>query len=152
MKKLGILIIVLLLVAPALMAAMQPLVRLEVINQTEEDIYIQMDYPYTNLKVPPSVREGSFKLRTADKDWTRTIFSIQRDTYENVRIYACGGVFTGKLNLERRLLLNFVRCEEMIQDWSPRWWGEPSMEKPNLYAGPTSDRWQFQYLWKTNTP
>jgi hypothetical protein len=152
MKKLGFLVILIILVAPMLIAAKQPQVRLEVINQTEQDIYIQMEYPYTNLKVPPSVRESSSRQREADRDWTRTVFTIQRDVYEDVRIYACGGVFTGKLDLERRLLLNFVRCEEMIQDWSPRWWGEPSLEKPNLYQGPTSDKWQFQYLWKANTP
>ena len=155
MKKAIVFFLVLTLVAPALMAAQQPLVRLEVINQTGEDIYIQMEYPYTNLKVPFNP-PAEFKVDPKHPErkpklvqWDRTRFTILRDTYKDVKIWACGGVFTGSLNLERRLLLNFVPCEEMIQDWSPRWWGEPSMEKPNLFDSPNSDiGWQFQYKWQ----
>jgi hypothetical protein len=53
--------------------------------------------------------------------------------------------------MNHQLLLNFVPCEEMIQDWSPRFWGEPSMEKPNLYKGPSSAiGWRFVYEWQVN--
>jgi hypothetical protein len=155
MKKAIVFFLVLTLVAPALMAAQQPLVRLEVINQTGEDIYIQMEYPYTNLKVPfdppniPEIDPQHPERKPVEDDWVRTRFTITRDTYENVKIWACGGAFTGTLNLEHRLLLNFVPCEEMIQDWSPRWFGEPTMEKPNIVKGPNSDiGWRFVYKWQ----
>jgi hypothetical protein len=158
MNKALIFLLVIALTAPALVAAKDPLVRLEVINQTGEDIYIQMEYPYTNLKVPynppPEVTvdpEHPERKPTMD-DWVRTRFTIKRDVYSDVKVWACGGVFTGSLNLNRRLLLNFVPCEEMIVDYkSPRFWGEPSMEKPNLYKWPTSEiGWQFQYKFSTS--
>lgn len=154
MKKILVLSILLMLVALGVIAARPALVRMEVINRTGENIYIQMDYPYTNLRVPESRLDGTSRDRLADRNWSRTLFTIQRDTYENVRVYACGGVFTGTLDLNRRLLLNFVPCDEMIQDWqSPRWWGEPSQEKPNLSQAPDPNtRWQFQYLWNSKSP
>lgn len=156
MKKAIVFFFILILLVPTLVAAKQPLVRLEVINQTGEDIYIQMEYPYTNLKVPynpppvETVDPNHPERKPAQQDeWERTRFTIERDVYKDVKIWACGGVFIGTLNLERRLLLNFVPCEEMIQDWSPRWFGEPSMEKPNLYKTPNFERgWQFIYKWQ----
>ena len=55
MKKTTLFLILLVLVTPLLSAASTPkLMPLEVINQTGNDIWIQMDYPYTNLKVPVS--------------------------------------------------------------------------------------------------
>ena len=53
MKRTTLFLILLVLVTPLLSAASTPkLMPLEVINQTSDTIWIQMDYPYTNLKVP----------------------------------------------------------------------------------------------------
>jgi hypothetical protein len=123
------------------------------VNQTGEDIFIQMDYPYTNLRVPVSGMVSDPDDRDTKEEWEKTTFTIERGIYDEVKVWACGGIFNGSLNLERRLFLNFINCDEMIQDWNPRRYGEPSMEKPNLIAAPTKDiGWQFMYEWQSYTP
>ena len=129
MKKLILLTIVLILLAAGLIAANPNLARFEVYNQTEETIYISMDYPYSWLTVP-----AGEKVR----------FTVERDVYD-AKVYACGLEVSGTIDLERNLRLNFTPCYSMLQTDLPKYIGEPSMEKVNFYRAPGESDWQFKF-------
>jgi hypothetical protein len=129
--------VVLSLVVLILAAANPWLARLTVINQTGEDIYISMDYPYTWLTVKADDDLG-------DDEKPKTIFTIERDVY-NARVFACGMTATGKINMDRNLRLNFTPCELWPQTDTPKYLGEPSQEKPNWFRTPGMAEWQFYY-------
>jgi hypothetical protein len=129
MKKLILFSIVLAILVLSLSAANAFQTRFIVLNQTAEDIYFQMAYPYTNLKVPAGeVVE----------------FTINRAMYGDVKVYACGLEVKGTLDLTRNLKLNFTPCEYMFQVDTPKYLGEPSMEKVNFFLVPGIG-WQFRY-------
>ena len=96
-----------------LSAASPFLSRFTVINQTGEDIYIILsdmksgnpDYPL--LTIP---KDGT----VVDAEKPTTLFTIERKVYE-AQVIACGMTATGKIDLTRNLLLNFVACDQWWQ-------------------------------------
>lgn len=135
-KPIGI-VIVMSLIVLLLVAANPWPARLTVINQTGEDIYISMDYPYTWLVV----KAGDDLL---DEEKPTTIFTIERDVYD-ARVIACGMTAVGKIDMSRNLRLNFTACDQWYQDTTPKYLGEPSQEKPNWFRTPGTADWQFYY-------
>lgn len=135
-KSIGI-IAVLSFVALVLIAANPWPARLTVINQTGEDIYISMEYPYTWLVVKADDE-------TDDNDKPTTIFTIERDVYD-ARVIACGMTAVGKIDMNRNLRLNFTPCNLWYQVDTPKYLGEPSQEKPNWFRTPGMADWQFYY-------
>jgi len=129
MKKLILLTIVSVLLAAGLISASPFLARFTVLNQTEEPIYISMDYPYTWLTVPAG---------------EKVQFTIERDEYD-AKVYACGLEVEGTIDLTRNLRLNFTPCYSMLQTDLPKYIGEPSMEKVNFYRAPGTADWQFKF-------
>jgi hypothetical protein len=60
-------------------------------------------------------------------------FEIVRRVYD-AKVTTCGVTSTwGELNMVRNLRNTFVECDRLRQFWSPAFWGEPGMEKPNFY-------------------
>ena len=139
MKKYLIITFVLIMLATLLTAANPWKARLVIINQTKEDIYIRMEYPYTWLTVP--YIEPEYKT-----DKPKTTFTIERAIYKDVEVYACDVIATGNIDLTHNLKLNFTPCEEMFRSDKPRYLGEPSMEKPNWFRAPGMANWQFKYV------
>ena len=129
MKKLILLTIVTILLAAGLISASPFPARFEVYNQTEETIYISMDYPYSWLTVPAG---------------ENVEFTVARDVYD-ATVYACGLEVSGTIDLERNLRLNFTPCYTMLQSDLPKYIGEPSMEKVNFYRAPGVADWQFKF-------
>jgi hypothetical protein len=72
------------------------------------------------------------------------LFTIERKVYE-AQVYACGVTATGKIDLTRNLLLNFVACDQWWQTSHPRFLGEPSQEKPNWFMTPGMADWRFVF-------
>lgn len=120
-----------------LLAAANPWpARLTVINQTGDDIYISLDYPYPWLVV-----KAGDSLLAEEKP--TTIFTIERGVY-NAQVTACGMTALGKIDLNRNLLLNFTACDQWFQDSAPKYLGEPSQEKPNWFRTPGTADWQLR--------
>lgn len=126
-----------------LSAASPFLSRFTVINQTGEDIYIRLsdmksgnpDYPL--LTIP---KDGT----VVDAEKPTTLFTIERKVYE-AQVIACGMTATGKIDLTRNLLLNFVACDQWWQTSRPRFIGEPSQEKPNWFLTSGMADWRFVF-------
>ena len=147
-KKITLILLALVLIAPVLLGAQSPVVRLTVINQTKDTIYVQMDFPYNNLRVPfqkPPEPKKAFE----EIIWPYTVFTIDRGVYQKVKIWACNGVFEGSLDLSTQVRLNFLPCEKMIQNWSPGYWGEPTHEKVRILSQPDGVQgWRFLYTYQ----
>ena len=117
--------------------------RFTVINQTGSDIYIILsdvksgnpDYPLLTI-----TSEGTVK----DAEKPTTELTITRKLYD-ARVFACGKVAMGKIDLTRNLLLNFVSCDQWLQTSRPRFLGEPSMEKPNWFMQTGLADWRFVF-------
>jgi len=129
MKKLILLTIASVLLAAGLISASPFLARFEVLNQTDEAIYISMDYPYSWLAVPAG---------------ESVQFTVERDVYD-AKVYACGLEVDGTIDLNRNLRLNFTPCYSMMQTDLPKYIGEPSMEKVNFFRAPGTADWQFKF-------
>ena len=132
MKKLILLTFVSVLLAAGLTSASPFLARFVVLNQTEETIYISMDYPYSWLAVPAG---------------EKVTFTVERDVYD-AKVYACGLEVSGTIDMSRNLHLNFTPCYSMMQTDLPKYIGEPSMEKVNFYRSPGTADWQFKFTGK----
>lgn len=137
MHKPVLTIAVMSLVVLLLVAANPWPARLTVINQTGEDIYISMEYPYTWLVAKADEDP-------ADDEKPTTLFTIERDVYD-VRVTACGMTAVGRIDMNRNLRLNFTACDQWFQDSAPKYLGEPSQEKPNWFRTPGTADWQFIY-------
>jgi hypothetical protein len=129
MKKTVLVIALLALVAVTLVAAHEFPSTLTVINKTEGNVIISLEYPYSFLVVRP--------------DSTKK-FTIERDTYDAI-VTACGETTNGTMNLEHNLKLNFTPCPGWDQTSAPKYLGEPTMEKPNWNREPGVADWRFLY-------
>lgn len=145
--------------------------RLRIINQTGDDIYLNLYDMETGLKqyylripgvpepdptstpdvrytpqpdVTPTVTPTPF-MREGWIDDNTTMFTIEREIYY-ARIVACGVVMDGTIDLTRNLKLNITPCWSMFRYEDPRYLGEPSMEKPNWFRAPGMALWRFQYV------
>jgi hypothetical protein len=154
MKKLSVLLIVAMLAA-ALLAANPPgkLVRLEIINNSGDTVYMKLEGRGT----------GAFYYLTIPKA-TDKFFTVLVDSYKRTT-WACGGITSkGSLVMTGNVKLNFVLCGKFpvrtvwndfngdgIPDWNPdifnseiRWapnFGEPTQEKVVYFMAYTNNGW-----------
>jgi hypothetical protein len=101
---------------------------LTVINNSDKDVYIRLEYPYTFLRAP------------AEKT---TRFAIERDLYPAVVTY-CDLTNDGMMDLNTNLRLVFTECTGLFSPNLPKFLGERGMEKVNWNRTPPMD-FQFQY-------
>jgi len=129
MKKIFIILLVMAAVVLLLVAANEWPARLTVRNQTDADVIVSLDYPYGWLVTAPG---------------TTNEFHIERGVY-NALVTACGETASGVMDLEHNLKLNFTPCAAWPNEDSPKYLGEPTMEKPNWFKSPGTAEWRFQY-------
>ena len=129
MNKTVLAILALLLVVGIIMAANPFPATLTVKNQTDGNVIISMEYPYSYLVVKPG---------------TTGKFTIARDDYTGV-VTACGKTTSGTMNLNHNLKLNFTPCASWGNTSAPKYPGEPTMEKPNWNRPPGAADWRFDY-------
>ena len=129
MNKLALVITMVVLLAVILVAANSFPATLTVINKTDGNVIISLEYPYSFLVVKP---ESTHK------------FTIARDTYVST-VTACGETASGTMNLNHNLKLNFTPCAAWGNTSAPKYLGEPTMEKPNWNRSPGVDDWRFDY-------
>ncbi|MEN6298454.1 MAG: hypothetical protein ABFD51_00880 [Anaerolineaceae bacterium] len=120
-------IFVVLLAAMLLSATSAWPATLTVWNYTGDNVYIKLSkYGVMKYFLTATV-EGN----TDDRNLSR--FDIERKTY-SAEVTACGTTTTwGALDMRQNLRLTFTPCDSMKQWWTPKYWGEPSQEKPNFY-------------------
>ncbi len=158
MKKLGLLIVIAMLASTLLaVAAPGKLLRLEVINQTGDNVYIKLE----------GVRSGQFYYLTVPPmSFTKPVsyFTLVADRYSRTT-WACGYQEKGILNMYSQVRLNFVPCNVVPTRWvwnifdlnnvqHPNF-GEPTMEKIWYYQGFSRTFWvktgwifsETGYLW-----
>jgi hypothetical protein len=119
---------------------------LSVGNYTGANVYFTLKYHGVQEYFLTATPEGN------SESWRISKFDIVRKTY-SAKVTACDTTTTwGTMRLTRNLWLNFTPCDAMKQWWTPKYWGEPSMEKPNFFtdgskeaAPPNSTK--FGYWW-----
>lgn len=121
-------ILVLMVLTLATIAAAAWPATLTVINNSELDVYIRLEYPYTFLRAPAE---------------DTTVFAIERGEYPAVVTY-CDITHDGTMDLTTNLRLIFTECTGLNAPQLPKYMGEPSMEKVNWYRTPPTN-FQFQY-------
>jgi hypothetical protein len=129
MNKIALVIAAVILLAVILVAANSFPATLTVINKTDGNVIISLEYPYSFLVVKPA---------------TTHQFTIARAKYVSV-VTACGATTTGTMNLNHNLKLNFTPCAAWGNKNTPKYLGEPTMEKPNWNRHPGVDDWRFDY-------
>ena len=129
MKKTILAILVLLLAVGFILAANKFPATLTVKNQTDGNIIISMEYPYSFLVVEPG---------------TTGKFTIARDDYSGV-VTACGKTKSVKMDMNHNLKLNFTPCAAWTDTGAKKYLGEPTQEKPNWNRSPNSSGWRFEY-------
>jgi hypothetical protein len=145
--------------------------KLRIINQTGDDIFLNLYDMETGLKKyylrisgepepdPTATPDADFKptpgvtptVTPTPYLWevwvenNTSMYTIEREIYY-ARIVACGVVMDGTMDLTRNLKLNITPCYSMFRYTDPRYLGEPSMEKPNWFRAPGMSLWRFQYV------
>lgn len=127
-RSISIPLIVVLLLAIATIAASAWPATLTVINRSEVDVYIRLEYPYTFLRAPAE---------------ETTIFTVERDLYPAIVTY-CDITNDGTMDLNSNLRLIFTECTGLNAPGLPKFMGEPGMEKVNWNRTPPTN-FQFQY-------
>ena len=122
-------LLILVLVAAFLLSAVSPWPAvLSVWNYTGENIYFRLKYRGEQKYFLTATNEGNSSSYHLSK------FDIVRRTYSGNEVTACETTTTwARFNLNSNLRLNFTPCEAMKQYWTPKYWGEPGMEKPNFW-------------------
>lgn len=125
------------LLAALLLSAVSPWPAvLTVWNFTGDNIYITLKWRGVQKYFLTATPEGNSPL------YYKSIFDIERRSNYSATVSACGGMTTwGRMNMMTNVRLTFTACEQMRQFWTPKYWGEPTMEKPNF--------WTWAYLVKT---
>ena len=129
MKKAVFVVIALVMVIAVLAAANPFPSTLKVINKTEGNVIISMEYPYSFLVVKPG---------------TTGVFTIERGKYDAL-VTACGKTKSGTMNLNHNLKLNFTPCASWGNTSAPKYLGEATQEKPNWNRSPSDPGFRFQY-------
>ena len=129
MKKMAIGLLALLVLVVILMAANPFPATLTVINKTDQNVIISMEFPYSFLVAAPG---------------TTSKFTIERDVYDGL-VTACGKTKSGTMNLNHNLKLNFTPCADWGNTSAPKYPGEPTMEKPNWNRSTGVADWRFEY-------
>ena len=163
MKKVSLLLLVVVLAATLLAAIPTRVVRLTIINKSENDVYIKLEGSpvtenYYYLTIPSGTRDEP----------VIKVFTIMEDVYSRTT-WQCNGLrSTGTLIVDGNLRLTFTPCGEFACGWSAlRVWvdrcsgnlvvasvtkrpaGEPRMEKVTYfrYLSYGSPDWINAYLY-----
>jgi hypothetical protein len=126
-------LIILVLLAAFLLSAVSPWPAvLTVQNYTGDNIYFRLKYRGEQKYFLTATSDGNAYNGVTGYHVSR--FDIVRRTYTGNEVTACGTTTTwARFNLTTNLRLRFTACESMKQYWMPKYWGEPTMEKPNFY-------------------
>ncbi|NMC11855.1 MAG: hypothetical protein GYA34_03125 [Chloroflexi bacterium] len=143
-----VVIFVVLLAAMLLSATSAWPATLTINNWTGDNVYIKLEKYGVMKYFFTATVEGN----TGDRNVSR--FDVERKSY-TATVTACGTTTTwGRMDLNRNLRLSFTDCDSMKQWWAPKYWGEPSQEKPNFYNdgdneySPYDGTWWGSYTWK----
>ena len=117
------------LLAALLLSAVSPWpATLRVWNFTGDNIYITLKFNGQQVYFLTATPDGNSPFQYL------SVFDITRRNNYAAQVTACGTTTTwGKLNMITNLRLTFTGCESMRQFWTPKYWGEPTMEKPNFW-------------------
>jgi len=116
------------LLAALLLSAVSPWpATLRIWNFTGDNVYLTLKYRGVQkyfLTATPQGNSDTYYL---------SVFDITRLTY-NAQVTACSTTTTwGRLRMASNVRLTFTSCEAMKQYMTPKYWGEPTMEKPNFW-------------------
>jgi hypothetical protein len=127
------LVLFVILIAAFVLSAINPWPSvLTIYNWTGDNIYLRLKY---------CGEQKYFLTAHGDSCDQPVTFDLARKKY-SAEVTACGVTTTSaKLDMNHNLKLTFTDCDSMRQWWTPKYWGEPSMEKPNFY--------QDDYTWKS---
>lgn len=115
------------LLAALLLSAVSPWpATLRVINYTGENVYITLKYRGETKYFLTATPQGNSPF------YYLSVFDIVRRVYR-AEVTACGTVARGGMDLRTNVRLTFTPCEAMKQFWTPKYWGEPTQEKPNFW-------------------
>jgi hypothetical protein len=114
-----------LLLTTAVAMAREVLIRVEVINRSEESVSISLigETAYYFLAVP-----------AGETRW----FTVERDVYQRTT-FACGDSNSGSVDLTTHKRLIFTRCYGDAPNW-----GEPGMEKIHIDDSPDGKNWFYK--------
>ena len=114
-----------LLLTTAVAMAREVLIRIEVINRSEESVSISLigETAYYFLAVP-----------AGETRW----FTVERDVYQRTT-FACGDSNSGTVDLNTHKRLIFTRCFGDAPNW-----GEPGMEKIHIEDSPDGKNWFYK--------
>ena len=114
-----------LLFTTAIAMAKEALIRIEVINKSEESVSISLlgETAYYFLTIPA----GETKM-----------FTVERDIYQRTT-YACGESNSGTVDLNTHKRFIFTRCFGDAPNW-----GEPGMEKIHIDDSPDGKNWFYK--------
>jgi len=142
------LLILVVLAAFVLSAAAPWPAILTVVNYTGGNVYFALKFRGEQKYFLTATPQGN------SADYYVSRFDITRRTY-SAQVTACDVTTTwGRLNINANLRLVFTDCVSMQQYWTPKYWGEPGMEKPNFYDvdggehGPPWGTWWGSRNWK----
>jgi hypothetical protein len=166
------LVIFVVLLAAMLLSAVGPWpATLTVLNNTDDSVYIKLSQSGVMKYFLTATTDGNTDTTS------KSVFDIERGTYTAV-VTQCQTTTTwGKMNIKTNLRLNFTSCEsqkqagmlvykhrwwksaygwdynEILHYFAPRYWGEPTMEKPIFFyygtdfeVSPTDTGW-YGYLY-----
>jgi hypothetical protein len=147
-------LVILVLLAAFLLSAVSPWPAvLTVVNYTGENIYFRLKYRGEQKYFLTATPEGNSSSYYVSR------FDVVRRTYTSNEVTACETTTTwARFDLNNNLRLVFTPCESMKQYWTPKYWGEPGMEKPNFWndgsseSVPPNGTWWGQYKYKFPSP
>jgi len=115
------------LLAALLLSAVSPWPAvLTVVNYTGDNIYITLKFRGEQKYFLTATPKGNSETYYVSR------FDIVRRRY-SATVTACGTTGKGGMNFVSNVRLVFTGCEAMKQWWTPKYWGEPTMEKPNFW-------------------
>jgi len=114
-----------LLLTTGVAMAREDLIRVEVINKSEESASISL------------IGETAFYFLTIPAGETKW-FTVERDVYQRTT-FACGGSNSGTVDLMTHKRLIFTRCYGDAPNW-----GEPGMEKIHIDDSPAGKNWFYK--------
>lgn len=100
---------------------------LTIVNYTGQDIFYTLKYRGVQEYFLTATIEGNTDTYNISK------FDIERKVYSAV-VTACNTTTKwGRLNMNTNVRNVFTTCNQMKQWWTPKYWGEPTLEKPNFF-------------------
>jgi hypothetical protein len=126
------LIIFVILIAAFVLSAINPWPSvLTIWNWTGSNVYLRLTYRGEQKYFLTATPEGN------SDTYRKSNFDIVRRQYV-AEVTACETMTRwARMNLAVNLRLNFTPCESMKQWWTPKYWGEPTQEKPNFFTSGT---------------